>query len=229
MTEQQIRDGFERMDGALAPPLDVAERVSRRIDVRRRRRRVGAVGAAAAVVAAGVGTAVVLSGGDEPSGPGIAVDPRSGPTSTLVMTREDGSTYAFDDVTVSCTPPPDYDDPRPGHIYLWSPIAFDGDAVAAPFVYFDGDVSKIQGDQSFTYPNDWGMGMGPQGVPLTLFIADTEGAPDGNELSSNSDSTGTVRVLEASCDPTPVLRLEVDLNLGSEEEKQPVDLVGTVD
>lgn len=226
MTEQQIRDGFERMDGALEPPLDVAERVTRRIGVRRRRRRAGVVGAAALVVAAGVGTAVVLGGGDEPRGAGVAVDPGSGPVSTLVMTREDGSTYAFDDVTVSCTPPKDYDTPRPGHIYLWSPIEFAGETVAEPFVYFDGNVAKIKGDQTFTYPNDWAMGS--DALPLTLFIADSEGAPDGNELSSASTATGTIRVLEASCDPA-ALRLDVDLTVGSEEDKQSVDLAGTVD
>ena len=228
MTEQQIRDGFERMDGALLPPLDVAERVSRRIVVRRRRRRAGVVGAAALVVAAGVGTAVVLSGGDEPRGAGVAVDPGSGPVSTLVMTREDGSTYDFDDVTVSCTTPKDYVSPRPGHIYLWSPMEFTGDTVAKPFLYVDGNVAKIAGDQTFAYPDDRFVESSDH-LPLTLFIADNEGAPDGNELSSTSATTGTVRVLEASCDPTPVLRLEVDLTMGSEEEKAPVDLAGSVD
>jgi hypothetical protein len=226
MTEQQIRDGFERMDGALEPPLDVAERVSRRIGVRRRRRRAGVVGAAALVVAAGVGTAVVLSGGDEPRGAGVAVDPGPGPVSTLVMTREDGSTYDFDNVTVSCSTPAGYDSPRPGHIYLWTPIEFTGDMVAKPFLYVDGNVAKITGDQTFTYPDD-GFVESSEQLPLTLFIADTEGAPDGNELSSTSAATGTVRVLEASCDPSPVLRLQVDLTIQSEEEKAPVELAGS--
>jgi hypothetical protein len=36
MTEQQIRDGYERLDRALAPPLDTSERVARRVAVRRR-------------------------------------------------------------------------------------------------------------------------------------------------------------------------------------------------
>lgn len=49
-------------------------------------------------------------------------------------------------------------------------------------------------------------------------MADTEGASDGNEVASSSPSTGTLRVTRASCDPTPVLELEVDATLASEEQ-----------
>ena len=47
-------------------------------------------------------------------------------------------------------------------------------------------------------------------------------------MSSPRGPRGTVRVVEASCDPTPVLRLEVDVTLGSEEEQESVDLAGAV-
>ncbi len=56
-----------------------------------------------------------------------------------------------------------------------------------------------------------------------LFAADsgiTEDGPErANEVSSAEDgAAGEVRVLRASCDPTPVLELEVDATLGSELE-----------
>ena len=86
-TEQQIEDGYARLGEALAPPLDVAARVQRRVAVRRRRRRVGVVaGSLVAVVAAGGGVVAATSGDDGP-GDTVAVDQPQGPVSTLMMTR----------------------------------------------------------------------------------------------------------------------------------------------
>lgn len=233
MTEQQIRDGYERLDGALAPPLDVTERVARSVTVRRRRRRAGVAGGATLALVAGVGAAVALSGGDDPGGHTIATD-QPGPTSTLVMTRPDGSTVAFPDVTVSCDPPAvngePIDDPRPGWIWAYSPIEITGSVedddamVTQPFVMIQGIVSELPAGKVLTYPISGPGGSSPE--PINVFVADTEGAPDGNELSSSVGDTGTVRVIEASCDPVPVLRLEVDGTLGSEEGKQSVELTG---
>ncbi|HYF74793.1 MAG TPA: hypothetical protein VD864_18340, partial [Nocardioides sp.] len=101
MTEEQIKDGYARLDGALAPPTDVAERVQRRVGARRRRRRTTTVaGTLVAVVAVGGGVVAATSGDDGP-GDTIAVDQPPQPPSTLVLTRPDGSTYAFPDVTIS--------------------------------------------------------------------------------------------------------------------------------
>ena len=237
MTEQQIAEGYRRLDGALAPPLDAPERVERRVRVRRRRRRTAVVGATAFVVVAGVGTAAALSGGDDP-GRTTAVDQPSG-VSTLVMTRPDGSTYAFPDVTVSCRPPETQGgDPLgdpPGRIWMFSPIDLTGTAGSEddvrpvhPFVYFEGIVDKIDGDRTFTFPSDWSMDS--EHVPLTLFMADPQGSPRANEVSSSeSGAAGTVRVVEASCDPEPVLRLEVDMTLGSEVEQGTLDVAGSLD
>ncbi|GAA4363237.1 hypothetical protein [Nocardioides caricicola] len=235
MTEQQIRDGFERLDSALAPPLDAQERVARRVTARRRRRRATVAGGTAFVLVAGVGTAVALSGGDDPDGRTIATDQPPGPTSTLVMTRPDGSTVAFPDVTVSCDPPvangdQPIDTPTPDRIWAYSPIEFSGSiedddaTVSKPFVLIQGIVSELEGGPVLTYPIEGPGGSSPE--PINVFIADTEGAPDGNELSSSVGDTGTVRVLEASCEPVPTLRLEVSGTLGSEEGKQSVVLDG---
>ena len=223
MTEQQIRDGFGRIDGALAPPLDAAERIEHRVRVRRRRRR-AAVGAGTALALATVaGTVVTLASGDG-GRDAVAVDQPSGPASTLVMTRPDGSTYAFPDVTVSCQPPEGEDvTGGPARIWATSPRHIEGERVTEPFVYVAGIVDKIAGGRSFTFPNDWSTSSDK--YPIVVFVADT----DGNEAASSAgEESGTVRVLEASCDPVPVLRLAVDMTLGSEVGKSSLDLAGAL-
>jgi hypothetical protein len=96
-----------------------------------------------------------------------------------------------------------------------------------PFVYFEGRIDELQGDRPFTLPVD-GPGDSDS-YPFVLFAADTEGSPEGNEVSSaTGGAAGTVRVLRAACEPTAVLELEVDATLGSEEGRQSLDLAGTV-
>ncbi len=238
MTEQQIKDGYTRLGEALAPPMDVAARVQRRVGVRRRRRRAGVVaGTLVAVVATGGGVVAATSGDDGP-GDTVAVDQPTGPVSTLVMTRPDGSTYEFDDVTVSCDPPKTVDgqtlgDRARGQIWAYSPIEPNGsledDAATMkhPFVYIYGTVAAMQDGRVFTLPISDDQ-VSRTSLPPGLFMADTEGAPDGNEVASGAGAgeRGTVQVLEASCDPTPVLRLKVDATLPSEEGKQPLKLAG---
>lgn len=233
MSEQQIRDGFERMEGALAPPLDTLERVDRRVQSRLRRRRAGVAGVTALGVAAVGATLVVGLTGDDGTGTPVAVDPPAG----LVMERPDGSTVAFDDIRVSCDPPVANGD-RPieraskDRIWAYSPIEFSGslddEAVVPtkPFVLIQGILSQLGEEQVFEYPIEGPEGASPE--PINVFVADTEGAADGNELSSSVGDTGTVRVLEASCEPVPVLRLEISGTLASEEGKQSVDLAGSL-
>lgn len=223
MTEQQIRDGYEQLDSALTPPMDAQDRVSHRVRQRRQRRRAGVAGLATLGVVVATGTAVALSGGDDPTDDVVATDP---PAPTLVLTRPDGSTHAFGDLTVSCTSPFGDEGRADERIYLTSPRDLRGERLLTPFVYFEGRLDKLQGDRTFALPVD-GPG-GSDTYPLTLFVADTEGSPDGNEVSSSSGGSGTVRVLRAECEPTPVLELEVDGTLGSEEGKQSLDLAGSV-
>ncbi|HYF74578.1 MAG TPA: hypothetical protein VD864_17240, partial [Nocardioides sp.] len=117
----------------------------------------------------------------------------------------------------------------PGRIWMYSPINVTGtekddDArVVEPFVYFEGIVAKLQGDRTFDLPI-WGPGDS-ETYPLTLFMADTVGP---NEVASSTESSGTVRVLRASCDPVPVLELEVDATLGSEVSLSSLDITGTL-
>src|SRR6478609_2688823 len=235
----EIQAAYRGLDDSLAPPLDAAERIGRRIVVRRRRRRAAIAGTGGVAALALVGSVLVLSGGDTPDGSGVATDP-TGQGSTLVMTRPDGSTYAFDDVTVSCKPAEAYGKAAidaPGHIYMFSPIELSGPVdesgdnpdvrAVQPFVTFEGIVDKIQGDKTFTFPNAWeeGPNFTSDDSPVILFMADT----DGNEVASTAGGeSGTIRVLEASCSPKPVLRLEVDMTLGSEVEKHSLDIAGAL-
>ena len=234
--DQQIGAAYERLEGALSPPLDGAGRIEHRIAVRRRGRRAVRASVATVLVVGVVGGVAWARSGDDPSGT-VAVDQPSGPQSTLVLTRPDGSTYAFPDVTVSCEPPvangdQPLEDPVPDHIWAYSPIELSGsvddkDAVLSqPFVMVQGIVSKLQEERVLELPIEGPRGASPE--PLNIFVADTEGAPDGNEVSSSTGDVGTVRVIEASCDPVPVLRLQVDGTLGSEEGKQSLDLSGAL-
>lgn len=223
MTEEQIRDGYERLDSAVHPPQDAFVRVEKRMGTRRRRRRIGTAAVAATVVAAVGGyVAGSMGGSDDGRGDLVAVDPP--PPYSLVMTRPDGSTYEFTDIAVACDG---------GRVRLSSPILVDGERVTQPFVMVEADVRKLEAPRTFSLPIESADGSS-ESVPLTVFIADTEGAPDGNEVVSSSPSTGTLRVTRASCDPTPVLQLEVDASLASEEQtddgqrKQSLELVGYV-
>jgi hypothetical protein len=236
MTEEQIRAGYERLDSALHGPQDAVDRVEKRMRARRRRRRIGTVvGTAVVVAAAGGYVAVSIGDSDDGRGDVVAVEP---PPESLVMTRPDGSTYEFEDLTTSCAPPGAA--PEGGasgdlsRVYLYSPILVEGERLEQPFVLIEAEVAKLQEPRTFTLSVDDAEGSSGRSVPLTLFMADTEGAPDGNEVASSSPSTGTVRVTQASCSPTPVLELEVDVTLASEEQtddgqqKQSLDLTGFV-
>jgi hypothetical protein len=235
-TDEIIGAAYARLDGALAPPADGVERVAHRIATRRRRRRVARVGVVVVVVAGVAGGLAIARSGDSPSG-SVAVDQPPSPHSTLVLTRPDGSTVAFPDVTVSCDPPvangdQPVENPTPDRIWAYSPIEFSGsiddnDAVVShPFVMIQGVLSELQEQRVFELPIEGPQGDSPE--PLNVFVADTEGAADGNEVSSSVGDAGTVRVLEASCDPVPVLRLELQTTLGSEEGKRSLDLAGVL-
>jgi hypothetical protein len=215
--DPEVRAAYERLGSALAPPLDVLARVDRRIR-ERRRHRVAAVAAAAVVALGSAGAAVALSLGDGDSTGSLVTDDPAGPADTLSITRTDGSTYTFHDVTVTCAP----DDKGGQVLEARSPRRFRGEQLLEPFVLFAAPLDTIADGRSFELPVD-GMDEGP----MTLFFATDEGGPRANELSSaQSPSSGTVQVLGASCGPTPSLHLKVDATLGSEVEQPPMRIVG---
>jgi hypothetical protein len=237
--DHDLQLAYDRLGSALEPPRDAEARIGRRIVVRRRRRRVALAGVAALAVVGGTGAAVALGGAGGPGDTPVATDPgTTTPASTLVLTRPDGSTYAFDDVTVSCDPPTTTaGDPMGqgrGRIWLTSPIEVTGSedagdlAVQRPFVYVEVRVAAFDEPRTLTLPVD-GPGDS-ESYPATVFVADPAAGSGGaaaNEVSSAVGGDGTVRVLRASCDPIPVLELEVDASLGSEVDGPELRLTGT--
>jgi hypothetical protein len=212
--DEIIGAAYARLEGALAPPLDGQQRIAHRIAVRRRGRRVARAGVVVVVVAGVAGGVAIARSGDDPSGT-IAVEQPPPAVSTLVLTRPDGSTYSFDDVTVTCEKPAWDESGSTGRIWAYSPRDLEGDHFTRPFLYFQGTVDELQGGLAATVPlagpDDYEPG------PLVLFMADApaDGRP-ANETSSSASGAGTIRVVEAACTPTPVLRLEVDATLGTE-------------
>src|SRR5690242_17767798 len=98
MTEEQIRDGYERLDSAVHAPEDALHRVEKRMATRRRGRRIAvAVGTLAVVAAVGGYAAASMGGSDDGREGLVAVEP---PPASLVLTRPDGSTYEFRDLTI---------------------------------------------------------------------------------------------------------------------------------
>lgn len=180
-----IRAGYERLDSALHTPLDAFDRVDRRMRARRRRRRIGAAAGAAVVVAAIGGYAAVSSGGFDNGREGlVAVDP---PPYSLVMTRPDGSTFEFEDLTISCDPPGaaagGIGSSDLSRVYLSSPMLDDGKRLTQPFVLIGADVKRLEQPRTFSLPIESADGPS-ESRPLTVFIADTEGAPTATKSSA---------------------------------------------
>ena len=118
--------------------------------------------AAAAVVTVAGGYAAVSMGSSDDGREGlVAVDP---PPSALVMTRPDGSTYEFQDLTVSCDPPaPMGEQAGAGdgsRVYLSSPIRVEGEVLSQPFVLIEAAVDGLGQPRTFTLP--LGDGGGPR-------------------------------------------------------------------
>ena len=227
--DQQLQDAYARLGTALLPPPDVAVRVGREIGARRRRHRTALAGAAALVVAGAVGGAVALGSGDDQDQDTVAVDqPRA--EGSFVLTRADGAQVEFDDFTLSCDTTPSGEPGQPGRIYLWSPFHLDatGEELTEPYIYFEAIADRADGE-AYTLPVD--EVVGESGYPVALLFAAEAGGGSGgrpNEVSSaGADAVGTMKVLEASCDPTPVLRLEVDTTLGSEVNQGTLAVVGS--
>ena len=221
MTEDQhFHDAYDRLGSSLAPPPDAAARVEGRMASRRRRRRAGIAGAAALVLAAGVGGVAVLGSGDGPDAMPVATDDPTPPPPAFTFTRPDGSTYAFDaaDLTLEC---------ERGRVRLTSPQAFDETAeqLTEPFFYVEAKADAVA-DQTITLPFSGFENRGSDQRELIVFVADA--GPDANEVSSDEGgAAGTVTIGRASCDPTPVLEVQVDATLGSEVQQGTFEVKGS--
>lgn len=229
--ERELTDAYGRLGTSLAPPPDVVVRVERQIGVRRRRRRTAAGAAAALVVAGAVGGAVVLGSGSGDRND-VAIDPGDANRGSFTLVRQDGSQVELRDFTLSCNENPMGGQAWPGRIYLWTPPQFTPDASAehltGPYAYFEAVADRADG-KTYTLPVS--ESADDNGLPeMVVFAAeaDGDGHNGGNEVSSaESSAAGTVKVLRATCDPEPVLEIEVDATLGSEVGQGSERLVGS--
>lgn len=222
--DPELQDAYERLGSSLRAPVDVLERVERRVRVRRRHR-LAAAGGASLVALATAGTLVVLAvSGNDPTNTLVTDQPTStGPVSTLTIARTDGSTYTFQDITVSCHTDADSGQQR---ILAASPRRFEGETALEPFVMFEAILDKVAGGRTFELPSESASGSSDS-RPMTLFFATDEGGQRSNELSSaEGDASGTVEVVSATCGATPALELVVDATLGSEVEQAPMRISG---
>ena len=222
--DPEIAGAYERLGSAVAAPVDVLGRVEHRIRTRRRRRRV-AVGAASVLAVAGIGTtaALVLPGGDQHS-PAQAVDEPAapaGPVSTLTITAADGSTYTFDDLTVSCRGAAG----TPGEqIVARSPFRVEDNTLVEPYLELHAPLDEARRGVSYRLPVD----HGPDASSMLLFVGTepTRERGPGGGSSNAAGASGTVEITEASCGATPTLGLHVDATLGGELGSPPIPIEG---
>ena len=232
-SDQPIEEAYDRLATALAPPPDVAARVERRLGARRRARRAGVIGAAGLVAAGVVAGAVLLGSGDD--GASVVATDEPAATGSFVLTRPDGSTFELSDLTLSCEGPTGQASGEgltgPQRIWLYSPhdMGPDGETPQQPFLLFEGIVDKVDG-RTFRLPYNSDDGNSDSRA-FVLFALDpevTSSEARANEVSSAEEgAAGSVVVTRASCDPVPVLELEVDGDLGSEISLESLHVSGS--
>lgn len=142
-------------------------------------------------------------------------DERSAGPTRLVVTRADGSEVILDEVTATCGP----SDAHPGTEVVHLRGTADGTRLEGEIV--PGDV---EGGRSFELPMETGdQETGPKN--LYLFVG---GPPDLETSTSQEESSGSLKVERASCDPVAV-ELTVDATLASEyHDGVPVDVEGRI-
>jgi len=235
-SDQRITDAYERLGIALSPPPDVIVLVERELGARRRRRRTAVVGAAALVLGGAVGGAVVLRPRDGHDRRQVATDsptntqtvPPAEHSGSFTIIKPDGSQVVVDDLRLSCEQTPEGRPAEPGHLYLWSPVhlAASQDRLAKPYVSFDAVVRRADG-KDYALPVGITADSGSPDVLLYATEADDGTHQQPNEVSSfEGGATGTIRVLHASCAPTPQLAIEVDTTLGSEVHQGTLEVIG---
>jgi hypothetical protein len=160
------------------------------------------------------GTVIEGASDDDP-------DKVSNPEDGLTFTRAVGTTYEMHDATVECIDSPEH--PGTEVVRLTSPAQykklFVKGRITKPFFYVEvlpgtkgrADLPLSGGDED-TAP------------PVTVFGVDSA---DQNELSGAAEvATGSIVVLEATCDPEPRLSFTILATLGSELGMPPMHVAG---
>jgi hypothetical protein len=136
-----------------------------------------------------------------------------GPLDGALVTREDGSSFEVSDLSVRCGP----DDQFPGEVVL---------IVASPRSAAQGMQlvvvpSLVAADTEVTLPA-YATESG-----VSLFIYDRETGDEAN--SGAEDSSGSITIDTASCDPAPLIEMRFDAVLGSELfGLDPLDVLGEI-
>ena len=126
----------------------------------------------------------------------------------LVVTRADGSSYEMNDAVAECRTDPDH--PGVQIVRLNAPADAGTERRRETFLYAEV-VPGVLGTRELPL-DERDSGAGPS--DLTLFGVDSQTR---NELSASlRQATGTVTVVEATCDPEPRIAIHVDATLASE-------------
>lgn len=132
----------------------------------------------------------------------------------LVVTKSDGGELVFEDVTATCGPSENDPDTEVVRLQSGKP----GDA------YLDAEIAPgdVEGGRTYELP----VSAGDQENGFENLYVFVGAAPDVESSSTEEESSGTLEVLRASCDPLEV-ELTVDGTLGSEYfDGEPVDVKG---
>jgi hypothetical protein len=163
-------------------------------------------------------TAVALRFVEDPDG--VAVDP-AGSSGSVLLTRPDGSTHRFDEISVDCG------SGSTGRrtVSAQSPRRLGGDRLLQPWFYLEANLGELEVGRTYELP----LSGDSDRLPLIAFVADTaaEGGRSNEVSSAQPGAGGTMRVLEASCGRTPTLRFQLDATLGSEVSRGPLDVAGS--
>ncbi|MGH3507523.1 MAG: hypothetical protein ACRDO2_09990, partial [Nocardioidaceae bacterium] len=138
-------------------------------------------------------------------------------SSGLTVTRSDGSTFVLDELQVLCQKGRSVADEESLLI-----VGYPAERPGLTFFMLEAVLSDIAQGATITLP--------PKGTPSRRFILFVNDPETDNELSSaEEESSGTVVVESASCDPKPTAMIHVDATLGSEMSDLPTaDVSGTI-
>jgi hypothetical protein len=127
------------------------------------------------------------------------------------VTREDGSSFDGADLSVSCGS----DDQFPGE----DALIVESARTADQGMRVTRVPALVDGITEFELP------ASATGAGVVLFVYDLE---TGNEASSQEeDSSGSITIEAASCDPAPLIEMRFDVALGSElHDLDPLDVLG---
>jgi hypothetical protein len=138
------------------------------------------------------------------------------PGDGLTFTRSGGSTYEIHDAKVACGSDQENEDVTVVRLSAPANPEHRGSRLLEPFLV----VTAAPGAQGvYELPLDGGDLSAGETPPVAVFGVDSE---DRNELSGSVEvATGTVRILEATCDPSPKLSVTMRATLGSEYGDMP--------